>query len=408
MGHRLRMSAEIGHWLADLRSSQLGVAAEVGAALAAVMDSDNVAGLAFVTDLGTLEAVQPGDRVAAVDAAYQDLLASLQLLRQQAAEAGSLAATSRGRISAAGVRPSAWTDHEIAQARQREAELTARSQRCQRDIDAFRARKEAAKASYTAASASRDIQRAIIKSGEAIDQAGLQLGVQPEAAEAEADLAAAERALSAASGELRDLLAQAAMVRQRLLSGLSNDGSTPDSEPGPPAGLLELRVCPFAADVRLLCAVEPAGTLTLLAVLEGEPVISSLLARAIGLAGELLAEIRSDGWPAEIGEVAFADTATFLHKSFPHLGSYISARSAELAAANTIAGLRRRRGLSLADIAAATGLSESALWKLETTDLRSARIDDVAGYVQALGGHLELTAVADHGAPDGSAAIILY
>ena len=129
MSYRLRMSAEIGDWLTDLRSSQPGVAAEVGAALAAVLDSDDVASLAFVTDLGAPEAVEPGDRLAAVDTAYQDLLAWLQLLRQQSAEAGSFRTTSRVRISPTGSRPLPWTDEEIAQARQREAELTARSQR---------------------------------------------------------------------------------------------------------------------------------------------------------------------------------------------------------------------------------------------------------------------------------------
>ena len=402
MGHRLRMSAEIGDWLADLRSSEPGVAAEVGAALAAVLDSSDVAGLAFVTDLGTAEAVEPGDRLAAVDAAYQDLLAWLQLLRQQAAEAGSFRTTTRQRITPAGSRPWPWTDEEIAQARQREAELRARSQRWQRDLDGFRARKEAVKARYTAASAARDIQQAIIASGQALNNMRLEEGGQPEAGEArqaEAELAAAEQVLSAASAELRDLLAEATMLRQGLLSGLSDDGNTPGSEPGVTAGLLELRVCPFAADVRLLCAMEPDDTLTLLAVLEGGAAISRHRARAVGLAGELLAEVRTEGWPAEIGEVAFADTAAFLQKFFPHLIGYISARSAELAAAITIAGLRHHFQLSLTDIAAAAGLSESALWKLQTTDLRFARLDDVAAYVQALGGRLELTTDLGDGHP---------
>jgi hypothetical protein len=401
MSYRLRMSAEIRDWLTDLRSSQPGVAAEVGAALVAVLDSDNVASLAFVTDLGAPEAVEP-DRLAAVDAAYQDLLTWLQLLRQQAAQAGSLATASRWRISPAGARPSPWTDEEIATARQRETQLRSRSQRWQQDVDAFRTRKEAAKASYSAASAARDIQRAIIKSRESLDQAGVDSSAQPEAgntSQAEADLAAAERALSAASGELRDLLADAATLRRGIRGALSEDGSTADAEPGVAAGLLELRVCPFAADVRLLCAMEPADTLTLLAVLEGDEAVRSHRARAVGLAGELLAEIRAEGWPAEIGEVAFADSVTFLQTYFPHLFSYISARSAALAAAITIGGLRRHYQRSIADVAAPAGLSESALWKLETGDLRLARVDDVAAYVQAVGGRLELTADLGDGQP---------
>lgn len=380
MSYRLRMSAEIGDWLTELRSSQPGLAAEVGAALAAAMDSPDVAGLAFVTDLGAVKAVEPGDRLAAVDAAYQDLLAWLQLLRQQAAQAGSFRTSARGRISTTGIQQLPFTDEEIAQARRREAELTARSQRWQRDVDAFRTRKEAVKARYTAASGARDIQLAIVASEEALARTGLDPGRQPDASEAgqaEAELAAAERALSTASAELSDFLAEASRLRTGILGGLSDD-SAPGSQTGGATGLLEVRACPFAADVRLLCALEPTGALTLLAVLEGEAAISSHRAHAIGLAGELLAEIRAEGWPAEIGEIEFADTATFLHKSFPRHGSSIAARSAALAAADTIAGLRRRRGLSLGDIAAATGLSESALWKLETNDLRSARLDDVA------------------------------
>src|SRR5258708_36466505 len=110
MSYRLWMSTEVGDWLTGLRSSPVGVAAEVGAALGAVLDSDDVASLAFVTDLGAPTAPERGDQLAAVDAAYQDLLALLRLLRQQAAEAGSLATASAGPISPAGVRPSPWSE----------------------------------------------------------------------------------------------------------------------------------------------------------------------------------------------------------------------------------------------------------------------------------------------------------
>jgi hypothetical protein len=205
MSYRLRMSAEIGDWLTELGSSEGGVAAEVGAALAAAMDAVDVMDLALVTNLSEPHAVEPGDRVAAVDAAYQDLLAWLQLLRREAAEAGSLATASRQRITPAGSWPEPWTDDEIAQGRQREAELTARSQRWQRRVDAFRIRKEAVKARYTAASAARDIQRAIIASAQAVGRAGLDLRGQPkvsDTSEAEAELAAAEQELTTASAEV--------------------------------------------------------------------------------------------------------------------------------------------------------------------------------------------------------------
>ncbi len=108
MGRRLRMSAEIGDWLTDLALIRpcRGAAGRRGASVA-LLDADNVPGLAFVTDLGTPAPVEPGDRVAAVDVAYQDLQSALrlQLLRQQSAEAGSFRTTSRQRISPAGSRP---------------------------------------------------------------------------------------------------------------------------------------------------------------------------------------------------------------------------------------------------------------------------------------------------------------
>jgi hypothetical protein len=411
MSHRLRMSAEVGDWLTELCSSESGTAAEVGATLAAVLDAGDVADLAFVTDLGAPQEVEPGDRLAAVDAAYQDLLAWLQLLRQQAAEAGSFRTASRVRISPAGTEPLPWTEEEIAEATQRETELKARSQRYQRDVDAFRTRKEAVKARYTAASATRDIQLAIRASADALARAGLNESEQPdvgEAAQAETDLAAADRDLATASAELSDLLGEAATLRRSIVSGLSDDHGTPRGSADVTAGLLEVRASPFAADIRLLCAFEPAGTLTLLAVLDGEASVDEHRIQAIGLAGELLEEIRTEGWPAEIGHVTVADTATFLARFFPDLGSSVAARSAALAAADTIAGLRRRHEFGLADMAAATGLTEAALWKLENQDLRSARLDDVAAYVQGLGARLELTAVLDGDGPDGSGQVILY
>ena len=68
--------------------------------------------------------------------------------------------------------------------------------------------------------------------------------------------------------------------------------------------------------------MQPPGTLTLLAVLEGQDAIHAHRDRAIGLAGDLLAEIRAEDEPEDesptvagdtaTGELTFTDAATFL------------------------------------------------------------------------------------------------
>lgn len=392
MGCGLRISAEINDWLTDLSSAQPATAAEVGAALAAVMDSPDQVGPPLLTDLSAPEIVDESDLRTAVDVAYDDILSSLQLLRSQAAETGSWwKHTSRGRISTQGSEPLPWTEEEIAELRQRAAELTVRAQRCQRDADAFRARKEALKALFTTASAARDIQLAAVAATENANDPDTD-----ELAEAQAELARAERELATVTADLTDFLDEAGQLRQQILSDAADE---PPRISDVTAGLMELRGDPHGADIRLLCAVEPLGTLTLLAVLEGEAAVNEHRPNAIGLAGELLDEIRADGWPAEIGEVSYADTATFLSTFFPDGVRRIMDRSARLAAAATLQNLRHRRGLNLADVARATGMMEHDLWNLETEELESGRLRDVAAYVRALGGRLELTAHLDEGGP---------
>jgi hypothetical protein len=362
----LRMSAEIGDWLADLCSAEPDTAIEAGAALIAVIDSRPGVSAPMITDLSVPPVADPEDLGIAVDAAYQDLLAWLQMLRRHADETGSQwQTTTRQRITRQGSEPNPWTQDEIAAMREREAELTARCQRGQREADAFRVRKEAAKARHTAASARRRVQLAAI--------AALHTAAERrELTEAQAELARAEQELNTATTDLVALLAQAGDLQRKLLGDVAGEDVPQASTAA--EGLLELRVDPRGADVRILCAFEPADTLTLFAVLEGEAAISENRTLAIGLAGELLNEIRADGWPAEMGDGAAIDTATFLATFFPDRIGAVTGRAAELAAADTLAGLRRRHGLSLAEVARMSGLTEHETWKLESESLDSARL----------------------------------
>ncbi len=179
--------------------------------------------------------------------------------------------------------------------------------------------------------------------------------------------------------------------------------SADGDDDAPVRDLLELRADPLGADIRILFAVEPAGTATLLAALDGPDAIEDHRDEAISLAGGLLTEIRDGNWPpaetddAEIGEVCFDDAATLLAKLFPDRSTAIRARAAELAELGTLADLRQERELSIADIAASTGLAEHRVWEIEHSGLRSVEYREAAAYVRALGGRLDLTATLGSG-----------
>jgi hypothetical protein len=330
MPYRLRMSAEIGDWIAELCSSAPGspeahTAIEVGAAVAAAMSATDVHDLALITDL----AAQAGDSVddtdlrVGVDYMYQQLLDQLERLRRRNAV-----------------------------------------KRWQATVDTFRARKEVAKARITAAEGARKAQLAFLAFAAADGDAA-------EIEQARADLATTEASLLAAKAQAVATLAEA----RRLLLGIgqaltaagenaasSPDDSVPDDSvpdhradalddtadgPGVAAGLLELRADPLGAYISILCAVEPPGTLTLLAVLEGREAIDAHRHSAIGLSRDLLAQMRSEISPppesaaakgpeaSARGELTFADTASFLAWYFPESGGEVTRRAASLAAATT-------------------------------------------------------------------------
>jgi hypothetical protein len=138
-------------------------------------------------------------------------------------------------------------------------------------------------------------------------------------------------------------------------------------------------------------------------VLDGEEAIAEHRAQAIRLAGDLLTDIRAGDWPPPDAdgpadtEVTFADSATFLARFFPGDDGAIAARAADLAAAQSLTGLRG--GLSLADLARQTGISEQRLRDIEGRGLREAEVRDVAVYVRGLGGRLTLTAGIGESAP---------
>jgi len=365
------MSAELGDWLAELCTVHPASAAEVAAALTSVMTADDPPTMPLVR--------QPPDSLdprEAVDYDYQQQLEALQRVRRHVAD---IAMDRKHWATAVDEAESAGRPDEVlaelrlrqAEAAQREHDLTERSQRRQRDVDAFRIAKEVAKAMYTAAEASLRLRETFAD--------------EIPTDEISADDTEAETRLQAAADELRRL-------------------HEPRRSPAA-ADVLELRADALGRDVRLLMALEPADTVTLLAVIDGAEAIAEHRAQAIQLAGDLLTEIRAGDWPpadaldaADLA-VTFADSATFLARFFPADTGAIAGRAAVLAAVQSLAGLRSGTGMSLADVATESGIGEERLRFIEAHGLRAAEVHEAAAYVRALGGRLTLTAELADAAP---------
>ena len=391
MTRGLRMSAELGDWLAELCTFQPASAAEVAAALVSLMTAADPSGLP-VTGPAAADPRELADDL------YQRLLEVLQQTRRHVAEASWTTAGAKRLLAELDTDPAAdpavrtWLSQALANAKRQEAKVTKRSQSLQREVDAFRTAKETAKALYTAADAGLRIQ-------DAIEAATGDRSVR----DSDEELAARRQAVEAAEAHLRDVAERAARTLRDVIDRAEHGNVLRPIRTEPVAGLLELRADPLGRDVRLLMAVEPADTVTLLAVLDGEDAITEHRAQAIELAGDLLTDIRAGDWPppdalnAADLEVTFADSATFLSRFFPADTGAVAERAAVLAAAQSLAALRN--GMSLADLATETGISEERLRFIEAHGLRVAEVHEAVAYVRALGGRLTLTAELANAAP---------
>jgi len=386
VGYLLRMSDEIHDWLAGLHQNDPPAAMLAGQALAALMSEGASLGPPLVVPVA---ATWPEDLVAALDDSYQHRLDRLQVVRRRVAEAAWLAKdlteqideleSARARLTdrhrraleegrredteQAG-RQLAAAKRDITQARQlvpwiteTEGWLRTRLQRQQARTDAFRTRKELLKATYTAARA--------------------ELQVNEEMADSDrADAAATAQALA----RLRDATAQ---IEREL-------GRQPL-----PEGLLELRPgAPGDGEIRIVFAVEPAGTALLIAVLEGREVARDQYREAVLLSADVLLEVRAGDAP-EASARGYDDIASLVQEFFPGQAAEIDAGASALAARNrarTLAEQRTRLGLTQTEVADRMRVPLDQVAAIEraepgTTDLRT-----LAAYVEALGGRLELTA----------------
>ena len=159
MGYRLKMSAEIYEWLAELRDSDPPTAMLAAQALTALADGGDRLGPPLVTAVAPR--LSPDELASALDQHYQDQLESLTLMRRRVAQTATLRKDIELQLTTA-ERPSdrAGLQEQFAEAMAAEERLTAESQREQMQLDAFRTRKEVLKAAYTAAEAVHLIEQA--------------------------------------------------------------------------------------------------------------------------------------------------------------------------------------------------------------------------------------------------------
>ena len=384
VGYRLRMSGEIHDWLADLHRTDPPTAMQVGQALAGLISEGASLGPPLVVPVAE---TWPEDLAGALDASYQHRLDRLQVVRKRAAEAAwlvkdlqdqidelesaqarledrrrrALAAGQRDDAEQAG-RQRAAAERDITRARQllpwiteTEAWLRTRLQRLERRTEEFRVRKELLKATYLAARAEIQVDEEI-----------------PTAADPEATAQAAAR--------LRDATAE---IRREL-------GRQPL-----PEGLLELRPgAPGDDQIRLIFGLDPPGTALLIAVLEGREAARDQYREAVLLSADVLLEARAGQTP-EAWAHGYDDPRSLAEEFFPGQAAEVDAGAAALVARNrarTLAEQRTRLGLTQTEVAERMGLGPDQVAAIERADPGTTDVRTLVGYIEALGGRLEITA----------------
>jgi phage shock protein A len=386
VGYRLRMSGEIHDWLADLNETDPPAAMQVGQALAALMSEGASVGPPLVVPVA---AAWPEDMVAALEASYERRLDRLRVMRKRVGEAAWLVKDLRAQIDElesaqarledqrrdaleegrnedaerAG-RQRVTAERDITQARQlvpwiAEAEgwLRTRLDRTQLRTDEFRVHKELLKATYTAARA--ELQ--VIEEMADPDPAGQQAGTE-------------------AVARLRD--ATVAIERELGRQPL-------------PEGLLELRPgAPADGEIRLIFAVEPAGTALLIAVLEGREAARDQYREAVLLSADLLLEARA-GQAPEASARAYDDVGSLTGEFYPGRAAEVEAGASTLLARNrarTLTEQRTRLGLTQTEVAERMGIGPDQVAAIERAEPGTTDVRTLVAYVEALGGRLELTA----------------
>jgi DNA-binding XRE family transcriptional regulator len=246
-------------------------------------------------------------------------------------------------------------------------------------VDAYRIRKETLKARLTAAQAEASVYTGL---------AELDL--------AEGDGGSQDEDLGALAASARERLTEIEQEVQRVTSAVGKAEGRPGQAPAP--GLMELRAgTPGDGEVRIVLAIEPPGTVLLIAVLEGSQAWREHYEQAIALSSEVLLSVR-DGEAPEAAARQYDGPREFLAEFFPADAGRIEAAAASLAARNrgrSLAAQRERLGLTQAQVAGRMGITEDQVADIERAEAGATEVGVLGRYVEALGGRLEI--VADFG-----------
>jgi hypothetical protein len=398
VGYLLRMSGEIRDWLADLRDSDPVAARRVGEALTALIAEGPSLGPPLVVSLA--DPALSDDPAEALDDSYQDRRDQLADIRGHLAEAKKLVGDIEQQVAelqaqeiklgdqrfralgdgdpdaaAKAAQELATVQTKLAELRRllpgvvkAEEELRAKEQRLSTSVDAFLTRKETLQATYAAARAQQGIR-------DAITAMSADLGDEPP-----------ERPQGSEAEPAATLQEVAGQIKREVGAW----GSADD--------LMELRPgAPGDSDIRLLFAVEPAGTALLIAVLEGHQAVKDDYDEAVELSSEVLQQVRY-GQAPEATALGFDDVPSFLHEFFPGSADEVEAGAAALAARNrarTLAGERARLGLSQREVAERMSVRPDRVAAIERAEPGATEVRTLARYVEALGGRLEI--IADFG-----------
>ncbi|MCT2591267.1 hypothetical protein LHJ74_15360 [Streptomyces sp. N2-109] len=223
-----------------------------------------------------------------------------------------------------------------------------------------------------------------------VNEALAELGV-PESPGA--DTFAIEAALAEAQLEEAELGAHIAELENeaRILLTFASPPSPPAYNPQQESPFRELRLQGRGSG-RILFAVEPDGTLALLAAAAGENDWGAWYWRALPRARRQLAGAESE-LPRPQRRVY--GTEALLAEFFPESASAIRVRAARLATANhgwDLPSMRRQAGLTQQQVARQLQVQDEEVAKVERTSPGNTDIFTLAAYFEALGGSLEITA----------------
>jgi DNA-binding XRE family transcriptional regulator len=412
------MHEEIRGWLTDLRDTEPELSRLVGEAVVALLDAGESLGPPLVVPLESVLR-PPDDPRERVDYSYERQLEALQKVRRGVADV----ATSRYRVELqireleefaaklvrqrqdaldaerqdmardAQTRETGVQEQlsalrpQHSMMKEQEERLTAASQRLQAKVDAFWTQKEAFKATYTAAEASRRIRAAFADLGE--DAGDLEW---PESEAEEPSWPGGEPpAASEVLAEIADLTET---------SGESSGPADQESVAVPP-GLMELRPgAPDNVQVGLLFVMENQDAAVLVAWVEDPGGSLDEYQEMMPVAAARLAAARSAPSATAASTAAFLsyDSESFLDEFFPGEATEVEIGAAALVARNRariLAQARERMRLTQEQVAKRMNVRPERVSAIEHAEPGATEVRTLAAYVRALGGRLDIIADID-------------